>query len=322
MVHRQNMSVLIHGGGCSIGGLSGAALRPGDWSKQLVATLSTTGSDWPGVCAECSSPASAADFNNRDFWASAELFYCRACWDQWHKTPRKTINSSISGANCPEVLLVVVGDNLASLSEMNLRTAIHRLGKIVGWGGPPKIATVKHFEGLLNVICETQLSGRSVSNIAHGLAKMKQQRRLGAYTTNLFPVMQHLDESAVRVAPKMIPQDVANTVWAYARLGRSPGEKALIALDAAAARVAPEMIPQDVANTVWAYAKLDRSPGKKALIALDAAAARVAPEMIHKDVANTVWAYASLGRSPGEKALIALDAAAARVAPEMIPQHV
>jgi hypothetical protein len=236
MVHRQNMSVLVYGGKCMPGVLSGAAFCPSDWSKQLVATLSTTGNDRPGVCAGCSSPASAADFNNRYFWASAELFYCRACWDQWQKTPRKTINSSISGADCPEVLLVVVGDNLASLRDMNLRTAIHRLGKIAGRGGSPKIATAdRRFEGLLNRICETQLGGRSVSNIAYGLAKMKQRQWLGAYTTNLFAVMQHLDKSAVRAAPEMIPQEMSNTVWAYARLGHSPGEKALIALDAAAA---------------------------------------------------------------------------------------
>ena len=157
MAHWQSMSVLIHGGKCMPGVLSVAALRPGDWSKQLVATLSTTGSDRPGVCAGCSSPASAADFNNRNFWASAELFYCRACWDQWQKAPRN-INSSISGADCPEVLLVAVGDNLASLSEKNLRTAIHRLSKIAGWGGSLQIATDTRFEGLLNRICETQLS--------------------------------------------------------------------------------------------------------------------------------------------------------------------
>ena len=185
----EHVGAVIHGGGCNIGGFSGAALRPGDWSKQLVATLSTTGSDRPGVCAGCSSPASAADFNNRYFWASAELFYCSACWDQWLKTPRN-INLSISGADCAQVLLVAVGDNLASLNEMNLRTAIHRLGKIAGRGGSPKIIIAdRRFEGLLNCICETQLGGRSVSNIAYGLAKMKQRKLLGAGSIALSAVL-------------------------------------------------------------------------------------------------------------------------------------
>ena len=62
------------------------------------------------------------------------------------------LKPKISGADCAQVLLVAVGDNLASLNEMNLRTAIHRLGKIAGRGGSPKIATAdRRFEGLKSI---------------------------------------------------------------------------------------------------------------------------------------------------------------------------
>ena len=62
-----------------------------------------------------------------------------------------------------------------------------------------------------------------------------------------------LEAAAVRVAPTMNAQNVANTVWALATLGWQAGEGSMrSALEAAAVRVAPSMKPQEVANTVWA----------------------------------------------------------------------
>ena len=66
-----------------------------------------------------------------------------------------------------------------------------------------------------------------------------------------------LEGAAVRVAPSMNAQEVANTVWALATLGWQAGEGAMrSALEGAAVRVAPSMNAQDVANTVWALATL------------------------------------------------------------------
>ena len=66
-----------------------------------------------------------------------------------------------------------------------------------------------------------------------------------------------LEGAAVRVAPSMNPQNVANTVWALATLGWQDGKGSMrCALEAAAVRVAPSMNAQGVANTVWALATL------------------------------------------------------------------
>jgi hypothetical protein len=92
----------------------------------------------------------------------------------------------------------------------------------------------------------------------------------------------------------MVPQGVANTVWAYATLGRSPEPETWRALETAAARVAPSMVPQGVANTVWAYATLGRSPEPETWRALETAAVRVAASMKPQALANTLWAYTSL----------------------------
>jgi hypothetical protein len=92
----------------------------------------------------------------------------------------------------------------------------------------------------------------------------------------------------------MDPQALANTVWAYATLGRAPKAETWRALETAAARVAPGMVPQELANTVWAYATLGRAPEAETWRALETAAARVAPGMDPQALANTLWAYASL----------------------------
>ena len=66
-----------------------------------------------------------------------------------------------------------------------------------------------------------------------------------------------LEGAAVRVAPSMNAQEVANAVWALATLGWQAGEGAMrCALEGAAVRVAPSMNAQGVANTVWALATL------------------------------------------------------------------
>ena len=66
-----------------------------------------------------------------------------------------------------------------------------------------------------------------------------------------------LEGAAVRVAPSMKPQDVANIIWVLATLGWQPGEGPMRdALEGAAVRVAPSMNAQDVANALWALATL------------------------------------------------------------------
>jgi transposase InsO family protein len=65
-----------------------------------------------------------------------------------------------------------------------------------------------------------------------------------------------LEAAAVRVAPSMNAQDVANTVWALATLGWQAGEGSMrCALEGAAVRVAPSMNAQNVANTLWSIGK-------------------------------------------------------------------
>ena len=51
-------------------------------------------------------------------------------------------------------------------------------------------------------------------------------------------------------------QHLANALWAIATLGKMPGGKTWAALESAAVRVAPAMVPQALANVLWAYTTL------------------------------------------------------------------
>ena len=66
-----------------------------------------------------------------------------------------------------------------------------------------------------------------------------------------------LEGAAVRVAPSMNAQNVANAIWGLATLWWQPGERAMRgALEAAVVRVAPSMNAQDVANIIWGMVTL------------------------------------------------------------------
>jgi hypothetical protein len=71
---------------------------------------------------------------------------------------------------------------------------------------------------------------------------------------------------------------VANTLWAYATMGRRPGERALGALEARVEEVARESSSQELSIILWAYATMGRIPGEWALGAMQARAIDIGAE--------------------------------------------
>jgi hypothetical protein len=70
-----------------------------------------------------------------------------------------------------------------------------------------------------------------------------------------------VSDAAPRVAGGMIPQQISNTLWAFAKLsakGVDVDAAAVRAVSDAAPRVAGGMKPQQISNTLWAVAKLSR----------------------------------------------------------------
>jgi very-short-patch-repair endonuclease len=106
-----------------------------------------------------------------------------------------------------------------------------------------------------------------------------------------------LEAAIVRVALTMNAQNVTNTFWALATLGRQALEGSMRpALEGAAVRLAPTMSAKHVANMLWGLATLAWQAGKGPMRpAFEGAFVRMAPNMKVQDVTNSLWAFAALG---------------------------
>ena len=166
-----------------------------------------------------------------------------------------------------------------------------------------------------------KFQSQTVGNKTHGIAKLHEAGRLDAADGSVDDALAALETDAVRVAPTMNPQNVANTMGAFSKLGRMPSDKTWAALETAAGRVAREMSPQNVANTMWAFSKLEVMPDDKTWAALETAAGRVARDMNPQNVTNVMFTYATLGIVPNDMTRAALNTAAGRVARDMNSQE-
>jgi hypothetical protein len=237
------------------------------------------------------------------------------------------LNGRISREIDPEGLLRLVADEHANFNDVNMATAFSKFGKLCGHRSFPRnIAADDGFRGLLvrarDMCAEGWLDPQAVANIIHAVSKMSAARKLAAADAGIQEVLGALEQRVVRVASDMKPQEVSNTVYGLALLGRMPGAEARAALEVAVARVGPDMEPQHVANIWWAYATLDWEPGAEARAALEVAVERLAPGMTAQAVANTVLAHATLRLMPGVEAQTALEVAVVRVGPSMTAQAV
>jgi hypothetical protein len=107
---------------------------------------------------------------------------------------------------------------------------------------------------------------------------------------------------------------VANTVWAYATMGRVPGAGMMRGLEGRAEALAGTFNAQIVANTLWAYAKMGREPGAGVMRELEGRAEALAGTFNAQEVANTLWAYATMGRVPGAGMMKGLEGRAEALA--------
>ena len=173
---------------------------------------------------------------------------------------------------------------------------------------------------MLQELTESQMpkmNGRAVANILHAIAKTK-----AADTASMKQLVQKLMAKAASIPQRFQPQNVANTVWALAKMGVTPEAGLLRAMQGRATAVAGEFDPQEVANTVWALAMMGVTPDEKLLRAMQGRATAVAGEFTPQNVANTVWALATMGVTPEAGLLRAMQGRATEVAGEFNPQAV
>jgi hypothetical protein len=194
----------------------------------------------------------------------------------------------------------------------------------------------------------TSFGARQLANTIWALAKLTTGSSGGgaavldaaAIDGGLESILAALVSQVSRLAASFNAQNVANTIWALAKLttGSSGGgaavlnaaaidgglEGVLAALANQASRLAASFNAQGVANTIWALAKLTTDDGGGAavvnaaaiegglegvLAALASQVSRLAASFNAQEVSNTIWALAKLTTDNGGCTAV-LDAAA------------
>ena len=112
-------------------------------------------------------------------------------------------------------------------------------------------------------------------------------------------VMSGLESQALLLMGDFKAEEIANLLWAYARLGFTPNTGGLVAgLERRATQVVDDFQPQGIAMTILAYATLGIQPGAGLVAGLERRAVAVVGDFKPQEIANTLWGYARLGIQP------------------------
>ena len=136
------------------------------------------------------------------------------------------------------------------------------------------------------------------------------------------PLLEAIEAQACERMPEFNSQDLSNTIWAFARLNHKP-RQLMRAVAAEAQRKLRDFNPQGMANTLWAFATLAHFGEQHP--ALMQAVAGEALRKMHlfnpQNLANTAWAYARVGHHPGAVVLEAVAHHSAQQLSSFKPQE-
>ena len=105
--------------------------------------------------------------------------------------------------------------------------------------------------------------------------------------------LQALEAAALRTIDAFGAQEIANTLHIMAKSRYHPWNQNLVSkLDGRAESLAGTFNAQNVANTLWAYATMGRKPGAGVMRELEGRAEVLAGTFKAQGVENTLWAYA------------------------------
>jgi len=112
-----------------------------------------------------------------------------------------------------------------------------------------------------------------------------------------------LEGRAGQISKDLDSQDVANILWAMAKMGREPGERIMGLLEGRAGQISKELNSQDVANILWAMATMGRKPVERIMGLLEARVGEISKEFNFQAISLTLWAFGRLGCIPGVEML-------------------
>jgi len=134
--------------------------------------------------------------------------------------------------------------------------------------------------------------------VATAFRILLQSRRDEVPRGDVEQALQALEEAVLRTINVFGTQELANIMHAMAKAHYTPTNPLVLGpLEQHTEALADTFNTQDVANTIWAYATMGREPGAGLMRVLEGRAEALAGTFKAQGVANTLWAYATMGRT-------------------------
>jgi hypothetical protein len=116
-------------------------------------------------------------------------------------------------------------------------------------------------------------------------------------------------------------QGVSIILWSHAKMkAPRPSEHFLRFLETEAISVAHEFNPQEISNTLWAYAALETHPSEELLRRLDARVMACSSAFSPLSISNTLWAFVKMKMTPSPALMRCLETRAIAIARRFMPQ--
>jgi hypothetical protein len=183
-------------------------------------------------------------------------------------------------------------------NHVNWATTISRLGKATTRVGSAEMKRSDAYHALISELSERMTASpdladfgevRGVANILHGLAKLKPTINL-----DIQFILNAAERNADWIVENGNPQEISNTVWAFATL-KVPAPNLLRKIDERAVYLVENGDPQNLSNIAWACATM-KIPANNTFRAIGDQ-----PDMSAfvrscgaQEIANLAWAFATL----------------------------
>ena len=243
-----------------------------------------------------------------------------------------------SAPDAAALLAIVETETAARFNVVNVCTALQRLARFHAASGQlaapaPAASLTPLLARATETVGERNTEPRQVSGVLWACAKLRAGNA-ALPGDALAAAVAAAERAAASCAQRMAAQELSNSLWAIAKMGRvgheGEGDAGAAAgmLAAAAGKAlerpdaASEWAPQALSNTAWALGTIagaERRVGKAAGVLATTLAraveARVA-ELNAQEVANTLWAFGKLADAESSSAA---DSAAASDPPYAVP---
>ena len=129
-----------------------------------------------------------------------------------------------------------------------------------------------------------------ISVFFRSLAGVIKRGNLDPLSPRLGMLIYRAVNKATELLPCFTSRELANTLWALARMGHNPGETFMSAFLYRAEEELPSFNSQDLANTLWALARMGHNPGEMFMSAFLDRAETELPSFNSQSLTNILWA--------------------------------